>query len=186
MNETARRFAARRKERGCLATEDRPTAPCVTRRVWDGRGRRRADLAQKRATNRRARLAPSIRRVRAPDTRAAAVFGDGKSGGHARRARFRAKERGCVTHSMNGAVETRSNWKGLNAGLREVPSMAAMSFAVVGEGEDVPDTRERALKSDRDESHPLRFVRVPSKRHCQRNDLRVAETWKAPQKLARK
>jgi hypothetical protein len=91
-----------------------------------------------------------------------------------------------VTHSMNGAVETRSNWKGLNAGLREVPSMAAMSFAVVGEGEDVPDTRERALKSDRDESHPLRFVRVPSKRHCQRNDLRVAETWKAPQKLARK
>lgn len=76
---------------------------------------------------------------------------------------------------MNGAVETRSNWKGLNAGLREVPSMAAMSFAVVGEGEDVPDTRERALKSDRDESHPLRFVRVPSKRHCQRNDLRVAK-----------
>ena len=63
MNESARRFAARRKERGCLATEDRPTAPCVTRRVWDGRGRRRADLAQKRATNRRARLAPSIRRV---------------------------------------------------------------------------------------------------------------------------
>jgi hypothetical protein len=30
---------------------------------------------------------------RAPDTRAAAVFRDGKSGGHARRARFRAKVR---------------------------------------------------------------------------------------------
>ena len=80
-----------------------------------------------------------------------------------------------MTHSMNGAVETRSNWKGLNAGLREVPSMAAMSFAVVGEGEDVRNTRERALKSDRDESHPLRFVRVPTKRRCQRNDLRVAK-----------
>ena len=75
---------------------------------------------------------------------------------------------------MNGAVETRSNWKGLNAGLREVPSMAAMSFAVVGEGEDVRNTRERALKSVRDESHPL-LLRVPSKRHCQRNDLRVAK-----------
>ena len=80
-----------------------------------------------------------------------------------------------MTHSMNGAVETRSNWKGLNAGLREVPSMAAMSFAVVGEGEDVRNTRERALKSDRDESHPLGFVRLPSKRRCQRNDLRVAK-----------
>ena len=90
-----------------------------------------------------------------------------------------------MTHSMNGAVETRSNWKGLNAGLREVPSMAAMSFAVVGEGEDW-NTRERALKSDRDERHPLRSVRVPSKRRCQRNDFTRGETWKAPQKLARK
>ena len=34
-----------------------------------------------------------------------------------------------MTHSMNGAVETRSNWKGLNAGLREVPSMVAIAFA---------------------------------------------------------
>ena len=77
-----------------------------------------------------------------------------------------------MTHSMNGAVETRSNWKGLNAGLREVPSM---SFTAGVEGEDVRNTRERALKSDRDESHPLRFVRVPTKRRCQRNDLRVAK-----------
>ena len=30
---------------------------------------------------------------------------------------------------MNGAVDTRSNWKGLNAGLREVPSMVAIAFA---------------------------------------------------------
>ena len=73
-----------------------------------------------------------------------------------------------MTHSMNGAVETRSNWKGLNAGLREVPSMAAMSFAVVGEGEDARNTRERALKSDGDERHPLRFG-------CPRN-VAVSET----------
>ena len=53
-----------------------------------------------------------------------------------------------MTHSMNGAVETRSNWKGLNAGLREVPSMAAMSFAAGVEGEDVRNTRERAWKSE--------------------------------------
>lgn len=122
---------------------------------------------------------------RAPDTRAAAVFRDGKSGGHARRARFRAKERGCVTHSMNGAVETRSNWKGLNAGLREVPSMAAMSFAVVGEGEDARNTRERALKSDGDERHPLRFG-CPRNVAVSETIYLRGETWKAPQKLARK
>ena len=46
---------------------------------------------------------------------------------------------------MNGAVETRSNWKGLNAGLREVPSM---SFTAGVEGEDVRNTRERAWKSE--------------------------------------
>ena len=73
-----------------------------------------------------------------------------------------------MAHSMNGAVETRSNWKGLNAGLREVPSMAAMSFAVVGEGENARNTRERALKSDGDERHPLRFG-------CPRN-VAVSET----------
>ena len=54
-----------------------------------------------------------------------------------------------MTHSMNGAVETRSNWKGLNAGLREVPSM---SFTAGLEGEDVRNTRERAWKSDSLES----------------------------------
>ena len=90
-----------------------------------------------------------------------------------------------MTHSMNGAVETRSNWKGLNAGLREVPSMAAMSFAVVGEGEDVRHTRERALKSERDESHPLRFG-CPRNVTVSETIYLRGETWKAPQKLARK
>jgi hypothetical protein len=86
---------------------------------------------------------------------------------------------------MNGAVETRSNWKGLNAGLREVPSMAAMSFAVVGEGEDDRNTRERALKSDRDESHPLlRSGALETSLSAKR--FTRGETWKAPQKLARK
>ena len=86
---------------------------------------------------------------------------------------------------MNGAVETRSNWKGLNAGLREVPSMAAMSFAVVGEGEDARNTRERALKSDGDERHPLRFG-CPRNVAVSETIYLRGETWKAPQKLARK
>ena len=76
---------------------------------------------------------------------------------------------------MNGAVETRSNWKGLNAGLREVPSMAAMSFAVVGEGEDVRNTRGRAWKSDDDESHSLPFA-CPRNVTVTGNDLRVEGT----------
>ena len=40
---------------------------------------------------------------------------------------------------MNGAVATRSNWNGLNAGLREVATTAAM--VRVGEI-DVGDTTE--------------------------------------------
>lgn len=82
---------------------------------------------------------------------------------------------------MNGAVETRSNWKGLNAGLREVPSMAAMSFAVVGEGEDVRNTRERAWKSDDDESHSLPFGALETSLSRE-----TIYAWKAPQKLAPK
>ena len=61
--------------------------------------------------------------------------------------------------------------------------MAAMSFAVVGEGEDVR-TRERALKSDRDESHPLLSGALETSLSAKR--FTRGETWKAPQKLARK
>ena len=91
-----------------------------------------------------------------------------------------------MTHSMNGAVETRSNWKGLNAGLREVPSMAAMSFAAGVEGEDVRNTRERAWKSEcwRVIRSPRR---VPSNRHCHLKMIDcVALRWTAPRKFARK
>ena len=63
--------------------------------------------------------------------------------------------------------------------------MAAMSFAVVGEGEDVWNTRERALKSERDESHPLRFG-CPRNVTVSETIYLRGETWKAPQKLARK
>ena len=60
--------------------------------------------------------------------------------------------------------------------------MAAMSFAVVGEGEDARNTRERALKSDRDESHPLlsfgcpRNVAVSETIYAWRNVEGTAET----------
>ena len=94
-----------------------------------------------------------------------------------------------MTHSMNGAVETRSNWKGLNAGLREVPSMAAMSFAAGVEGEDVRNTRERALKSDslESDSFPGRTRTVPSNRHCHlKMIVCVALRWTAPREFARK
>lgn len=91
-----------------------------------------------------------------------------------------------MTHSMNGAVETRSNWKGLNAGLREVPSM---SFTAGVEGEDVRNTRERALKSDslESDSFPGRTRTVPSNRHCHlKMIVCVALRWTAPREFARK
>lgn len=57
------------------------TAPCVTRRDGDGRGRRRRDPARNPKTKRFPRLAPSIRRAARGDTRAAAALLAAKSRG---------------------------------------------------------------------------------------------------------
>ena len=72
---------------------------------------------------------------------------------------------------MNGAVETRSNWKGLNAGLREVATSAAMSFAW-GWKVKVCGTRAVRLYACGGEDARKRFDarRVPSNRHCRQNE----------------